>query len=59
MVANENMSFVVTLGAYLGALFDAFLEEYGDEELAELATVTVASERLLFAAEREAFVRAA
>jgi hypothetical protein len=34
-----------TLGELVSALFEAFLEEYGDEELAALATSTWLTER--------------
>lgn len=36
-----------TFGELVAALWDAFYEEHGDEELATLATATLLQERLL------------
>ena len=38
-----------TLGEWIAALYDACLEAYGDEQLAEIAAATLVQERLLAA----------
>lgn len=47
MVTSSPLTFDVTLSDLLGALHEAFLEEFGDEELAALAVQTLVQERLL------------
>lgn len=46
-IGRPTITVDTTLGEWIGSLYDAFLEAYGDPELAELAAVTVAQERLL------------
>ncbi|MEQ1569815.1 MAG: hypothetical protein ABMA64_29535 [Myxococcota bacterium] len=38
------------MGEYVAALYEAFLDEYGDPDLAQLATAALVQERLLEAA---------
>jgi hypothetical protein len=37
----------VSLGDYIEAVFDAFLEDLGDEDLAEVATLALVQQRLV------------
>ena len=43
--ASLQETLETTLGDLVSVLYDAFLEEYGDEELAALATSTLLTER--------------
>lgn len=46
-VATRPQKLDVTLGEYLQALYETFLEELGDEDLAEVATLAVVQQRLV------------
>lgn len=47
MVTTQPAAFDISLADLLGALHDAFLDEFEDEELAALAVQTLVQERLL------------
>lgn len=46
-VQGSDVRFDVPLGEYIRALYEAFLEDLGDEDLAEVATMAVVQQRLV------------
>lgn len=50
----ERHPVTTTVGEWISALYEVCLEEYGDEELAELIAMTLVEERLLMEALRRA-----
>jgi hypothetical protein len=46
-VQRSDVRLDVTLGDYIQALYEAFLEDLGDEDLAEVATMAVVQQRLV------------
>ncbi len=46
-VVTQSVTHQITIADLLDALHDAFLEEFEDEELADLAVQTLVEERLL------------
>lgn len=47
IVQGSDVRFNVPLGDYIQALYEAFLEDLGDEDLAEVATMAVVQQRLV------------